>query len=112
MANDESLGPNDNAGAQSPAGACVDRSTLINHNVTVAGHRTSIRLEPTMWEALNRVSARERKTMNQLVTAIAGRHDQSTLTAAIRVYLLSYYQAAATDEGHRRVGHGPIQIAN
>ena len=55
-----------------------------------------------MWEALNRVCTREDRSMNQLVTAIAGSREQSTLTAAIRVFLLSYYQAAATDEGRLR----------
>src|SRR5579863_6204932 len=83
-------------------------STLINRNVTVAGHRTSIRLEPAMWEALNRICERERKGMNEIVTLIDRNRDQSTLTAAIRVFLLAYYQAAATDEGHRRAGHGLI----
>jgi predicted DNA-binding ribbon-helix-helix protein len=82
------------------------RSTLVNRNVTVAGHRTSIRLEPAMWDALTRVCERERKTMNELVTGIAHNRDQSTLTAAIRVFLLTYYQQAATDEGHRLAGHG------
>jgi len=82
------------------------RSTLVNRNVTVAGHRTSIRLEPAMWDALTRVCERERKTMNELVTGIARDRDQSTLTAAIRVFLLTYYQQAATDEGHRLAGHG------
>ena len=82
------------------------RSTLVNRNVTVAGHRTSIRLEPAMWEALTRICERERKSMNEIVTCISRHRNQSTLTAAIRVYLLSYYQAAATDEGHRRAGHG------
>ena len=82
------------------------RSTLVNRNVTVAGHRTSIRLEPAMWEALTRICERERKSMNEIVTLIAGNRNQSCLTAAIRVFLLSYYQAAATDEGHRRAGHG------
>jgi predicted DNA-binding ribbon-helix-helix protein len=84
------------------------RSTLVNRNVTVAGHRTSIRLEPAMWEALTRICERERKSMNEIVTLIARNRNQSTLTAAIRVFLLIYYQAAATDEGHRRAGHGLI----
>jgi hypothetical protein len=28
------------------------------------------------------------------------------MTAAIRVYLLNYFRAAATDAGHRKSGHG------
>jgi len=81
-------------------------STLVNRNVTVDGHRTSIRLEPAMWQALNMVCQRENKTLNELATIIARNRDQSTLTAGIRVFLLTYFQAAATDEGHIRAGHG------
>jgi predicted DNA-binding ribbon-helix-helix protein len=80
-------------------------STLRSGNVTVAGRRTSIRLEPAMWQALREISAREGKTMHALVTEIEHRRAQSSLTAAIRVYLLDYFRAAATEEGHRRAGH-------
>lgn len=81
-------------------------STLVNRNVTVGGRRTSMRLEPTMWEALQQVCARESKTLNELVTEIDRQRQESSLTAAIRVYLLRYFRAAATDEGHRLAGHG------
>lgn len=80
-------------------------STLRSGNVTVAGRRTSIRLEPAMWQALREIGAREGKTMNALVTEIERGRAQSSLTAAIRVFLLDYFKAAATEEGHRRAGH-------
>jgi predicted DNA-binding ribbon-helix-helix protein len=83
-------------------------STLINRNVTVAGHRTSMRLEPAMWEALHNISRRESKTLNELVTEIDALRIESSLTAAIRVYLLRYFADAATDEGHRQAGHGVL----
>jgi predicted DNA-binding ribbon-helix-helix protein len=81
-------------------------STLINRNVTVGGRRTSMRLEPAMWEALQQVCTREGKSLNELVTEIDRQRSESSLTAAIRVYLLRYFSAAATDEGHRLAGHG------
>src|SRR5215467_4398 len=80
-------------------------STLRSGNVTVGGRRTSIRLEPSMWQALREISAREGKTMHALVTEIDRGRRQSSLTAAIRVFLLDYFRAAATEEGHRRAGH-------
>ncbi len=80
-------------------------STLRSGNVRVAGRRTSIRLEPAMWQALGEISARERKTLHALVTEIERGRAQSSLTAAIRVFLLNYFKAAATEEGHRRAGH-------
>jgi predicted DNA-binding ribbon-helix-helix protein len=85
---------------------CPSPSTLINGNVTVAGRRTSVRLELAMWDALRQLCRREGKTINALVTEIDRQRSESTLTAAIRVYLLRYFCAAATDEGHRLAGHG------
>ena len=81
-------------------------STLVNRNVTVTGHRTSMRLEPLMWEALHQLCRRECKSLNEVVTEIDRQRTESSLTAAIRVFLLRYYSAAATDEGHRNAGHG------
>ena len=83
----------------------LPESTLRSGNVTVNGRRTSIRLEPAMWQALREISAREGKTLHALVTEIEQARAQSSLTAAIRVFLLDYFRAAATEEGHRRAGH-------
>jgi predicted DNA-binding ribbon-helix-helix protein len=92
-----------------PARPTRPGSTLVNRNVTVAGHRTSIRLEPAMWEALRQICEREHKPCNELVTEIDRQRIESSLTAAIRVYILRYFSAAATDEGHRLAGHGGAQ---
>jgi predicted DNA-binding ribbon-helix-helix protein len=89
----------------------LPRERLVSRNVRVAGHRTSVRLEPAMWEALRRICEREHSSIHDLVTAVAERQPASSLTAAIRVYLLIYFQAAATDDGHRRAGHGGIEMA-
>ena len=81
-------------------------STLVSGNVTVAGRRTSIRLEPQMWGALREVCAREGKTIHMLVTDIDHGRAASSLTAAIRVHVMDYFRVAATEDGHRRAGHG------
>ena len=62
-----------------------------------------------MWEALHEIRRREGKSLNELVTEIDAQRTESSLTAAIRVYLLRYFSAAATDEGHRLAGHGERQ---
>lgn len=82
------------------------RSSLVNRNVTVGGRRTSVRLEPAMWEALRHICRREKRSLNDLVTEVDQGRTSSSLTAALRVYLLKYFLAAATEEGHRRAGHG------
>jgi predicted DNA-binding ribbon-helix-helix protein len=82
-------------------------STLISHNVMIDGRRTSVRLEKEMWMGLKQIARREDCSVHDLCTAISQRKRQATsLTAAIRVFVMAYYQAAATDEGHRRAGHG------
>src|SRR5579871_6407087 len=93
-------------GRPSSVDARRTNSTLVNRNVTVAGRRTSIRLEPAMWEALHQLCRREGKSLNEVATEIDRQRVASSLTAAIRVHLLAYFRAAATDEGHRLAGHG------
>jgi predicted DNA-binding ribbon-helix-helix protein len=82
-------------GSVSPGGKRRQRSSLVARNVMVGARRTSVRLEPSMWEALQEISRREAKTINQLVTEIDQRRAASSLTAAIRVFLLGYFRAAA-----------------
>ena len=86
-------------------------STLVSRNITVLGHRTSIRLEPEMWAALYDVARRERTSIHNICTLVQLRKvKESTLTAAIRVFLLLYFRAASTEEGHRLVRHGDFKI--
>ena len=70
-------------------------SSLAIHNVVVAGRRTSVRLESVMWEALQDIARRRDVTVHDLVTDIDRRRTESSLTAAIRVYIVNFYRAAA-----------------
>src|SRR5271170_5104018 len=70
-------------------------SSLVIHNIVVGGHRTSVRLEPVMWDALQDIAQRLRVTRHDLVTGIDRERTASSLTAAIRVYIVDFYRAAA-----------------
>ncbi|OIQ98442.1 hypothetical protein GALL_195680 [mine drainage metagenome] len=83
--------------------------SLLNRNVTIAGRRTSMKLEPDMWDALDELCRRERATVHEVCTTVASRHRGNNLTAAMRVFILGYFRAAATELGHQAVGHGPMQ---
>ena len=57
----------------------MDRSSLlssarfagpIKHSITIAGHRTSISLEPVFWEALHRAAREDGKAVNAMVAEI------------------------------------------
>ncbi|MCB1556594.1 MAG: ribbon-helix-helix domain-containing protein [Alphaproteobacteria bacterium] len=82
-------------------------STLVSRNITVLGRRTSVRLEPEMWMALRDIARREKCKIHDLCSLIHLRKNKDTsLTAAIRVFLMLYYRAASTEDGHVRAGHG------
>ena len=87
-----------------------NKSSLISHNITVLGKRTSIRLEPEMWRELKNIARREECKVNDLCSLISLRKGPKTsLTAAIRVFVMLYFRAAATEEGHEKAGHGDFE---
>lgn len=53
-----------------------------------------MRLEPVMWDALQDITRRRSVTMHDLVTEIDRYRTASSLTAAIRVYIVDFYRAA------------------
>lgn len=86
------------------------KTTLVSKNVTILGRRTSVRLEREMWNALKDISKREGCTIHDICSLIQVRKKPLTsLTAAIRVFLMLYYRAASTDEGHVKAGHGNFE---
>lgn len=65
-------------------------------NLTINGHRTSIRLEPAFWEAVCDIARRQHKTVHQLASEIARDHHSTSLTNAIRCFAVSYYRREET----------------
>ena len=61
-------------------------------SVLVAGHRTSVSLEPEFWEALRDVAATRGMSLNQLVSEIDAERD-GNLSSAIRVFVLRSLQS-------------------
>jgi predicted DNA-binding ribbon-helix-helix protein len=83
-------------------------SRLINRNVIAERGRTSMRLEPELWDALAEICEREDQDMSTLVRQVEAAGHTGGRTSAIRVFILNYYRNAATEHGHAGVGHGPI----
>ncbi len=61
-----------------------------------------------LWDALDEICQREGMNRHQLCTVIDRGRRASTLTAAVRVFIASYFRAAATEDGHASVGHGAM----
>ena len=83
-------------------------SRLINRNVVAKRGRTSMRLEPELWEALVEIAAREGKDVSSLVRKVEADDHPGGRTSAVRVFVLAYFREAATESGHAEVGHGAI----
>ena len=81
-------------------------SSLVNRNIVIDGRRTSVRLEPQMWDALAEIARREGRTVHDVCSVASRLRHHSTLTAGLRVFLLRYFREAATAEGHTNAGHG------
>ncbi|MBI1779328.1 MAG: ribbon-helix-helix domain-containing protein [Proteobacteria bacterium] len=83
-------------------------STLLSRNIVVSGHRTSMRLEPDMWRALADIAEREGRSLHELCTMVHRLRRRSSLTSAVRVFILSYYRTLARDLERRTGGDGAL----
>lgn len=64
---------------------------LVKRSLTIAGHATSLRLEPIFWAALERAAEEEGSALSALVARIDSQRvesvDSVNLASAIRVWL-------------------------
>ena len=89
----------------------MGRLALKSRNVKVLEYRTSVRLEAEMWNALKEVAKLESCKVHNICSLVSMHKDpNASLTAAIRVFLMMYFRAAATEEGHSNAGHGNLRL--
>jgi predicted DNA-binding ribbon-helix-helix protein len=70
-------------------GGTAGMSGLVKRSFTLAGHRTSIALEPEFWEALERIAAARGLRLSALVAALdAERAPEQPLASMLRVHAL------------------------
>ncbi len=65
----------------------ADDARPVKRSVVVAGHRTSISLEPIFWTLLKSLARREGRSINDVVTEL-DRDRAGNLSSTIRVYLV------------------------
>ena len=66
-------------------------------NVSVAGRRTSVRMELVMWRSLDDILEQEGLTTNQICTMVDSLRHDCGLTAALRVFIVAYYREMVRD---------------
>jgi len=82
---------------------------LVSRNIHVHGRRTSIKLDPLCWMALEEIGQRESASLEEICnTAEAWSPCKTSLASGLRLFILDYFMAAATDEGHAHARHGQL----
>lgn len=64
------------------------RSIIVKHSLMIAGHPTSVSLEPAFWQRLRHVADARTLALAALVAAIDAARGEANLSSAIRVFLL------------------------
>ena len=65
---------------------------LEKHSLTIAGHRTSVTLEPVFWRAVGEIARQRGQTIAALITRIDAERD-GNLSSALRVFVIKHYRA-------------------
>ncbi len=65
---------------------------MIKRSLTIAGHRTSIALEPEFWEGLETLAAQRGIKLAALIEAIDRERTAPNLSSALRVAVLRAVQ--------------------
>jgi len=73
-----------------------DRDGIRKRSVVIAGHATSVSVEPEFWEALREIAAARAVSVNQLIAEIDGRRT-GNLSSAIRLFVLADLRARAAE---------------
>ena len=61
----------------------------LKRSLTIAGHRTSLSLEPEFWNALQIAAKAEKKTVAHIVGELDRTRGTRNLSSAIRVWLFN-----------------------
>ncbi|MBX3480820.1 MAG: ribbon-helix-helix domain-containing protein [Caulobacter sp.] len=72
---------------------------LIKRSVSLAGHATSLALEPEFWAALEAAAARRGLSLARLISQIDDRRADRPLASACRVFALQHALSRPPKEG-------------
>ena len=74
----------------------INQTSLVTRNVRIGPKRTSVRLEPELWRALEEIAQRENCDINEICKHVSeNRTDKGGFTSALRVHIVNYWSHAA-----------------
>lgn len=65
---------------------------MDKRSLSIAGHRTSIALEPQFWDALEAMAAERNTSMASLIKSIDETRASTNLSSSARLAVLAWYQ--------------------
>jgi predicted DNA-binding ribbon-helix-helix protein len=71
-------------------------SRLLSRNIVVQSRRTTMRMEPEFWNALQEIGRRERLRLSELADRAMLAQPAGGCTSAVRVFVLAYFRGTAT----------------
>ena len=84
------------------------KSPVVKRSIVLAGHKTSVSLEDPFWEGLKEIAKDQRKKLSDLVGSIDTNRKHGNLSSALRLFVLSHYQAAS----HPKDGRPSAMVAH
>jgi len=81
----------------------VSASNLVNRNVIAGRGRTSMRLEPELWEALAEICRMEQIGVSEMIRTIENRGHPGGRTSAVRVFIVQYFRGLVAGRSARAV---------
>jgi predicted DNA-binding ribbon-helix-helix protein len=61
----------------------------LKRSIKIAGHRTSLSLEPQFWDALKTAARVRSKSVSTLIAEIDGSRENINLSSAVRIFILN-----------------------
>ncbi|MBV8916294.1 MAG: ribbon-helix-helix domain-containing protein [Acetobacteraceae bacterium] len=66
---------------------------LVKRSFSLAGHRTSVALEPEFWDALTEIAQKRSQSLSALVAGVdAERTPDEPLASSLRIFALKLYR--------------------
>ena len=62
-------------------------------SITIAGHATSVSLEPAFWDALKEMAAERGQSVPDLIRALDAEAREASLSSTLRVAILNWSRA-------------------
>ena len=78
--------------------ADLPKGGAIKRSVRIAGHPTSVSLEPEFWDELRAIAAARGSSVNALIAEI-DEFRSTNLSSALRVFVLKTVRAASKNSG-------------